>query len=172
MSNVIPGSAVRSRRALLGLVLAALPLLALGPAFGHGDQQVPFKATFDTTFQSVLDFPLLHVTVSGQGNASHLGNTTAVSNDELVNLLSGAGTATFVLTGANGDTVTISTSFQVTQVAGGVTFAGTYTVTGGTGRFDGATGSGAASGSAIFTGPTDGVGSFALDGTISSPGKS
>jgi hypothetical protein len=52
-----------------------------------------------------------------------------------------------------------------------VTFSGTYNVIGGTGRFAGATGQGAVTGSAQFTGEGIGVGDFALDGTISSPGN-
>jgi hypothetical protein len=48
-----------------------------------------------------------------------------------------------------------------------VTFEGTYVVTGGTGRFAGVTGIGSASGSATFTGMSNGFGSFAVDGTIS-----
>ena len=48
-----------------------------------------------------------------------------------------------------------------------VTFEGTYTVTGGTGRFYGATGSGDLAGSAIATGPNTAIGSFSVAGTIS-----
>jgi hypothetical protein len=61
--------------------------------------------------------------------------------------------------------------FQTTQIPGGVMFDGGYTVAGGTRRFYGATGSGALAGSAIFTGPNNGVGSFSVAGTISSPGS-
>jgi hypothetical protein len=56
-------------------------------------------------------------------------------------------------------------------MSGRVTFEGTYEVTGGTGRFAGATGSGMLIGSAVFTGPNNGVGSFTVTGTISSPGS-
>src|SRR5688572_19379907 len=132
---------------------------------------VPFRASFTTAFSSALAFPLIHVTVDGEGQASHMGRTRASTTNQIVNLLAGTGTATYTLTAANGDTVivdmTVTTEFPS---ATHVTFAGPYVVIGGTGRFAGATGSGWISGSATFTGPSDGVGAFALDGVISSRG--
>ena len=92
--------------------------------------------------------------------------------NQQVNLVTGDGTATYTLTGANGDTVVIEMEALTTNIPGGVTFAGSYTVTGGTGRFAQATGSGALSGQAIFTSATGGLGSFSIVGTISSPGSS
>jgi hypothetical protein len=52
-----------------------------------------------------------------------------------------------------------------------VTFEGTDTVTEGTGRFAGATGSGMLIGSAVFTSATGGVDSFTVTGIISSTGS-
>jgi hypothetical protein len=118
-----------------------------------------------------LQFPFLYVSVEGQGNASHLGVTSSFTDDQIVNLITGSATATSTLIAANGDTVVLALSFQVTQIPDGVTFAGNYTVTGGTGRFYGATGNGLLTGSALFTGPNNGVGSFSVAGTISSPGQ-
>ncbi len=117
----------------------------------------------------MLQFPFLYVTVEGQGNVSHMGLTSAFTDNQVVNLITGSTTATYTLTAANGDTIVLEMSFQATQIPGGVTFAGDYTVTGGTGRFDGATGGGVLAGSAFFTGPNDGVGSFSVAGTISPP---
>ena len=114
-----------------------LPLLA---ASGFGNPDV----------KMVLEFPFLHVFVTGQGNASHLGTTTAVSTDQLVNVIDGSATATYTLTGANGDTVILTMIFQATETPGEVTFEGTYVVTGGTGRFAGAAGTGTLEGSAVF----------------------
>ena len=155
----------------LALLLTTVILLAFVPQSTHAGDQVPFKASFNTQFQSVLEFPFLHLTVTGQGNASHLGATTAVTTDQLVNVLDGSATATYTLTGANGDTVILALVFQATNIPGGVTFAGTYAVAGGTGRFAGATGSGSLEGSAIFLDESSGVGGFTVAGTISSPGS-
>jgi len=147
--------------------LALLVLLALAPVGVRADHPVPFRASFTTQFESVVEFPIAHITVVGTGHSLHMGQTDAASNDQAVNLLTGEGAATYTLAAANGDTVVLSISFTTESLPNGVAFAGAYTVTGGTGRFAGATGSGAASGAAIFTGPSGGVGSFELDGTIS-----
>jgi hypothetical protein len=60
--------------------------------------------------------------------------------------------------------------FQATEIPGGVTFEGTYVVTGGTGRFAGAAGSGSLEGSAIFLDESSAVGFFSVTGMISPPG--
>jgi len=153
----------------LTLLLVMVSLVALAHQSTRADIQVPFRGDFNTTFQSVLQFPFLYVTVEGQGNVTHMGLTSAFTDDQVVNLITGSATATYTLTAANRDTVVLEMRFQVTQVPGGVTFAGDYTVTGGTGRFYGATGGGLLAGSAFFTGPNNGVGSFSVAGTISRP---
>jgi hypothetical protein len=133
---------------------------------------VPFRAAFITEFESVVNFPIAHISVIGQGGALHMGATKAVTTDQAVNLITGEGTATYTLTAANDDTVVLSLEVQTTFVSmSEVTFEGSYTVAGGTGRFAGATGSGSLTGSATFTGPSNGVGEFAVTGTISSPGS-
>jgi hypothetical protein len=159
------------RLSSLTLLLVMVTLVAFALQSTRADTQVPFRGGFSTTFQSVLQFPFLYVTVEGQGNVSHMGLTSAFTDDQVVNLITGSTTATYTLTAANRDTVVLGMSFQVTQIPGGVTFAGDYTVTGGTGRFYEATGGGVLAGSAIFTGPNNGVGSFSVAGTISSPGS-
>lgn len=155
----------------LALLLATVAVMAFAPHSARAGGLVPFKGHFSTVFESVLAFPFLQLSVSGHGNASHLGATTAVTTNQLVNVIDGSATATYTLTGANGDKVVLATSFQATNVPGGVTFAGTYTVAGGSGRFAGAMGSGSLTGSATFTGPSSGFGSFSVEGTISSPGS-
>ena len=101
-----------------------------------------------------------------------MGKTTAFTDDQLVNLIDGSGTATYTLTAANGDTLVLALVVPVggtINVEGGVIFSGSYTITGGTGRFNGATGSGVFGGSGLFLTETDGIGAFAVVGTISSP---
>ena len=88
-----------------------------------------------------------------------------------MNFANGSGSGTFVLTAANGDTVTGTVIGQAVlpPVNGVLSINETWTITGGTGRFGGATG--------IFTmvrlktrALTQTTGSF--KGTISSPGAS
>ena len=138
-------------------------------------KQVPFQASFDAEFENSLSFPIVHVTVRGSGQAEHMGSSAAFTDNEVVNLLNGAGPATFTLTGANGDTLVLEDTFQTTppDAGGHFTFGGTFEVVGGTGRFAGATGGGAVNGSAQFSGPLgdSGVAEFTFDGTVSSPGK-
>ena len=161
-----------------GIFLTVLMFACLGAAFLSapiavvaGDQ-VPFSAGFTTRFTAQFVPPFyLQVFVTGQGNASHMGRTTAVTIDQLVNLQDNTGTATYTLTAANNDTLVVALSVLQSNIPGGVSFEGDYNVTGGTGRFVGATGNGVIAGSAFFTGPTTGVGSFTLAGTISSPGQ-
>ena len=133
---------------------------------------MPFRAAFSTEVEIEFVYPFFYISVTGQGNASHLGATTAVTDNQIVNVNTTAcATATYTLTGANGDTVVLEMIFQTTFLPNNaVTFEGTYTVTGGTGRFYGATGSGDLAGSAFVTGPNTAIGSFSVAGTISSPG--
>jgi hypothetical protein len=156
---------------LLLACFAAVFISATTPV--SASDQVPFRAAFSTEFTSVFVPPsFLYISVTGQGNASHLGATSAVTDNQIVNVETGSATATYTLTGANGDTVVLEMVFQTTFLPNNaVTFEGDYTVTGGTGRFYGATGSGNLAGSAIVTGPNTGVGSFSVAGTISSPGS-
>jgi hypothetical protein len=152
--------------ALRALVVLSALVLGLS-ARGARAADVPLRGQFATQFESAVEFPLVHIAVSASGQCLHMGRTGAASADQTVDLITGAGTATYTLTAANGDTVVLGIEFATVFMPTGVIFDGTYTVTGGTGRFAGATGSGSASGAAVFTGPTGGVGSFAIDGTIS-----
>jgi len=163
-----------SRRHLpsLTLLLATVTLLAFAPQSARGSGEKPFHANFITQFESVVEFPLLHVTVNSRGQATYMGRTTAFTDDQLVNLIDGSGTATYTLTGVNGDTLVLALVVPVggtINVDGGVIFSGSYTIIGGTGRFNGSTGSGAFGGSGLFLTETDGIGCFAVVGTISSP---
>jgi hypothetical protein len=156
----------------LTVLLVTITLLVFAPQSTRADSQMPFSASFGTEFTNEFVLPFyLRVFVTGEGNASHMGRTSAVTTDQLINLEDGSGTASYSLTAANGDTVVVAITAQNTDIPGGVMFAGDYTITGGTGRFYGATGNGLLAGSALFTGPNTGVGSFTLVGTISSPGQ-
>ena len=167
----IHATRIRLCRALFSTFLMTSLFVAAAPLSAAKAAQVPFQASFDTKFQSSAGFPVINITVQGDGRGLHIGSATTFSADESVNLITGNATATFTLIAANGDTIEIFDTFNVTQVPGGVIFSGTYNVVGGTGRFAGATGQGMLTGSAQFTGEGVGVGDFTVDGTISSPGS-
>ena len=161
-----------SPRRVHGLALLAAFTLAFAPHSARADDRAPFRAAFITTFESYVVGPIAHISVIGQGEAVHMGATTAVTTDQAVNLITGDGTATYTLTAANGDTILLAMEAQTTFVSlSELTFAGSYTVAGGTGRFAGATGCGSLTGSATFEGPSNGVAEFTVTGTISSPGS-
>ena len=176
----------------LALLLATITLLAFAPQSARASGEIPFHANFITQFESVLEFPILHVTVNARGQATYMGRTSAFTVDQLVNLIDGSGTATYILTPVSRmsnsgsepiaptksesptiDTLVLALVVQAggtINVDGGVLFSGSYTIIGGTGRFIGATGSGVFGGSGLYLTETDGIGAFAVAGTISLPG--
>jgi hypothetical protein len=105
-------------------------------------------------------------TIDGTTIQSHLG----LSAFHTVNVITGPTTAdtttTYVL--PNGDTVTFSgTSTTVFTGPTTFTFTAPFTVTGGTGRFAGASGSGTVTGTGSFDSPLTFHLDFTLTGTIS-----
>ena len=136
----------------IALVLMLLGALVAPAAVAkQPDKQVPLKGDF------------VGVGAEFSGNFSHLGQFEGLAD---------SATFTATWTAANGDTVTnATTSFVIDledQVAPGVfTYEQTIVITGGTGRFQDATGE------AHITGTIDPVG-FVYDGhlmgTISQPG--
>jgi len=175
MNRITNYLSVRPRNlSSLALLFATLTLLAFAPHSARAGNEIPFHANFITQVTTFLEFPILHVTVNGKGKATHMGTTTAFTDDQIQNVVDRSGSATYTLTAARGDTLTLALVVPVggtINIEGGVIFSGTYTVTGGTGRFNGATGSGVFGGSGLFLTETDGIGAFALVGTISLPGN-
>jgi hypothetical protein len=103
--------------------------------------ETPFKGTANAVETSEFAFPILSVTRDGTGTATYLGKYTSHLTAEVDVLTSHAtGVATF--TAANGDTLTASVDGQSTPttIPGVISIVETYTITGGTGRFAGATG--------------------------------
>jgi hypothetical protein len=151
-------------------LLATVPLmLGLRPAFA-GDGQLPFKASYSgsATFTSPTT-----VSFDGSGHATQMGRITNAGTIDLTGpdgSCSGgiANVNTETLTDNHGDTLTI-VSQDVSCPTGPGQFRGTgqWTVTGGTGRFAGATGQGSADGGADFTAGTF---TMSLDGTVVLPG--
>ena len=134
--------------------LMALLLASAGAA--HAAPNRPFKASMTVEEHlgnigrcpgSQPGVPGLGGTLSGTGHATHLGATTVgaehcvqLRQDQTVYISDGQ----MVLTGANGDTVLADYAGFFTPVSAGVySFEGNYFITDGTGRFQGAGGSGA-----------------------------
>ena len=108
--------------------------------------QVPFTATGTAVITGVTHLPggLTQLDASVSGNATHLGNVTVPltrTQDHQGNLVT-----TTVFLGANGtDSVFLTVSGHFASPKGSsclLISTGTYTVTGGTGAFANATGSG------------------------------
>jgi hypothetical protein len=132
-----------SRRIGSRLVVVVLTLCGLAaPAAAN---QVPFTATGTAVITGVTHLPggLTQLDASVSGTATHLGNTTG----PLTRIQDHQGnfSSTAVLVGANEtDSVFLTISGQFESASGKcvLTSTGTYTVTGGTGAFANATGSG------------------------------
>ena len=155
-------------RAALTAATVVLVMLAVLVVPATAGAQVPFKGSWASVeTDTVVGFPILHVDLTGSGNATQLGRFTE-EGQFVVNLLSGHGCGTEVLTAANGDTVNAAGCGQATPTAppGVFSIEEDMVITGGTGRFAGATGS--------FTRVRviDAFGSStgSIEGTISSPG--
>jgi hypothetical protein len=88
-----------------------------------------------------LDPPLASVLIQATGNATQLGSFT-VQVPHLVNQATRIGQGSYVFTAANGDMLTAEFTGQATLIGPGVlTTHETAVITGGTGRFAGASGS-------------------------------
>jgi hypothetical protein len=150
------------------IALAVMAVLGLaGP--GAAGEQVPFKGSLEGVVTvTPLKPPNVSVLVKAMGNATHLGQF-ALAIPHTVNRASMTATGTYQFVAANGDTLTASFSGKATLTAtrGVLSIVEAATITGGTGRFAGATGSFTCV--RLFntvTGTT--AGSF--NGTISAPG--
>ena len=127
------------------LALALLAVLALaGPAAAEGQRkQVPFRGRLEGIATATpLTPPFVAVNLEGEGHATHLGHFD-VSSSIVANAADGTAVGTYEFTAANGDTLTADYTeyFTPTDVPGVFSDVITATITGGTGRFAGATGS-------------------------------
>ncbi len=132
-----------SRRIGSSLVVVVLTLCGL--AAPAAADQVPFNAEGTAVITAVTHLPggLTQITGSTSGNATHLGDFTGPITRIQDHQGNFGSTAVFV--GANGtDSVflTINGHFESPGGSCVITSTGTYTVTGGTGAFANATGSG------------------------------
>ena len=122
---------------LLLIVLASTTFAAPAAA----EKEFLLKGSFDATETQQVVFPIAYVDATGVGNATHLGLFTYHLEAELY-LPTLTATASATLIAANGDMIFGEGSGQGTPTGtpGIVSIVETYTITGGTGRFTGATG--------------------------------
>jgi len=150
------------------LVPAVLAVLGLASPLAAGDQ-VPFQGSLDGVVTHTPIDPLHdQVDVEATGNATHLG-LFMLDIPHIVNHANGTAIGSYEFTAANGDTVFADFTGQATPTStpGVLYMVETATITGGTGRFAGA------SGSFICERLFDriaGTTSGSFEGTISSPG--
>jgi hypothetical protein len=125
-----------------GLALVVLGALALAGPVAAGTQ-VPFKGRLEGNVTVMpLTPPLLDVDVEAAGEATHLGQFT-LDIPHVVNLATRTAIGTYEFTAANSDKVyaTFTGIATPTAIPGVLYIEETATITGGTGRFAGATGS-------------------------------
>ena len=126
-----------------GRALAVLTVMGLAASVAAG-AEIPFKGILQGTFITVAPIPnspLATLVATGTGNAAPLGQFT-FSFPHLVDVATQIGSGTYTFTTANGDTVTADVNGQAAPTAtpGVLDAVETGTITGGTGRFAGATG--------------------------------
>jgi hypothetical protein len=155
-----------------GLALIALALLGLACPVAAGEQ-VPFHGSLAGVELTIsANPPIVILSDSLTGSATLLGRFTLVYPPHEVNLVTMSGTGSFFFTGANGDMVsgTSTGTASPTDTPGVFDVEEAATITGGTGRFAGATG-GFTVERVVDTTVIPFTTSGSFDGTISSPGR-
>jgi hypothetical protein len=135
--------------------------------------KLSFKGAFDERDTGVVQFPSLFLTGGGSGTASHLGRFT-YTYKVTVDLTNALSTGVIQLVAANGDVINgVSVGRgEPTDTPNLTHVTQLVTITGGTGRFQGATG--AFTSDAFLVNDTKtgiGLSSGTLKGTISTPGS-
>jgi len=131
-------------KTILYLQMTALCLTAALAGRAAAEEQSPIKGSFQGVDIADVQFPKLFVDGSGSGNATHLGRFTLAYElevDLLTLPIESFGSSVF--TAANGgslftDMIGLATPTENADV---VSIVEVHTITGGTGRFAGATGS-------------------------------
>jgi hypothetical protein len=155
-------------RCAASLALAVVTVLGLaGPA--AAGEQVPFRGTLEGEVTRTPAPPFVLVDVDATGNATQLGRFT-LDIPHVVDIATRMAVGSYQFTAANGDTLYAEFAGQAmpTDVPGVLYIEETATITGGTGRFAGATGSFVAE---RWYDTVAGTTSGSFDGTISSPGR-
>src|SRR5262245_30290186 len=174
VSQTARGVTMNHRSFASAFAFAASAYLALAGQAAAGEQ-VPFKGSLagTVTITPIIGDPVfdVHVEIEGAGNATHLGDfSLSIPHDVDRRTPPSPGIAVgeYLFTAANGDELYAEFTGEATLIAPGfLSIVETATITGGTGRFAGATGSFVCERLFDIAAGTT-VGSF--DGTISRPG--
>lgn len=124
------------------LVLSLLVLAPVLTAPLNGANSVPFKGSWSgvTVSADPTNFPVVAVVAEGSGQLTHLGRYFMTS-PHTSNVFTGETIGDQIFTAANGDTLTaFCEGFPVFQPDGRVVGSLDCEITGGAGRFEGATG--------------------------------
>jgi uncharacterized alpha/beta hydrolase family protein len=135
------------KKLLVPIFVALLLLITVaGATFAApAEKPLPFKGSWQSLENNVVDWPTIYVHGNGSGNATHLGKFTVTYEGVVHNDENGVGTATITaqFVAANGDSLNAEASGVGTpsETPGINQIVEHYTITGGTGRFVGASGS-------------------------------
>lgn len=127
---------------MIRLTLPLLVLVLLAAPIGAANS-VPFKGSWSgvTVSADPTNFPVVAVVAEGSGQLTHLGRYFMTS-PHTSNVFTGETIGDQIFTAANGDMLTASCAgFPAFQPDGRVVGSLDCDITGGTGRFEGATGS-------------------------------
>jgi hypothetical protein len=153
-------------KTLLYLQMAAMLMTAALAGPSAPMKEIPFRGSLagDESFE--VQVPFLLINGSGTGNATHLGHFTATWDREGF-LPDGTLIASYHFIAANGDSLFIESIGQADDsLSPNIHVVEIGSITGGTGRFAGATGSFTLERVVVLTGPDTDITSHSFDGTI------
>jgi hypothetical protein len=121
-------------------LMAAIALAAAISQPAMAQNPLPFRGTYESSESSGGGtFPVFLQVLGGSGQATHLGRFTVAAKWH-VNVLTGTAVGTFRLTAASGDTLVGTANGTSVMLDGLAYITEICVITGGTGRFSGATG--------------------------------
>jgi hypothetical protein len=130
---------MKQRLCGFNVLAAVLAALALSGPVSAAEKQVPFKGASSGVVTTLGFDPvagIVYTRLDGEGQATHLGRFT-VTGEVAVDVATGIPLGTWTLTAANGDMLFLTMGGHGIDPTHGF---GAFTVAGGTGRFQGATG--------------------------------
>jgi hypothetical protein len=124
-----------------GLALIVQALLVLPHPVLAEDHQLRIKGEeTGAVFPGAFQFPFHYESLAATGKASHLGHYTLTGNFA-VDVRVGRSTGEFTLSTNDGDELFLTEAGHGVAIGDFIHKVSVYTITGGTGRFEGATGS-------------------------------